>query len=300
MFGSADISAHFMLYFVAVRIMHFYENVQDVVTVKPLLDEYRKNISIVYGDEKLELYSLHAHKYLFQQVMSHGALFTHACFGDESFLGSLKRSRRGNVRIPYQIFKSYLLRDYQFSEEQSTTTINSIFVDEKIYDKSYLDPNVHRDYFTDFKNLYQIQFNAIIDDTFSLYCRLLRGMVKFNSLLYNRMGSQLNNIISFKNNQCPAKKSKCYAVLIWYFEHQSTSYAYIKHLKCTNDVIRTTRTDQVGDIAHTFVDRFFSIVDINIFQLSIIPLEQILHQCVMIPFFDLHLFSEILCTYEHD
>ncbi|CAM2709647.1 unnamed protein product [Rotaria socialis] len=83
---------------------------------------------------------------------------SHSCFGDESFLGSLKRSRR----------------------EQPTTTINNIFADEKIYDMSYLDPNVHRDYFVYFKNLYQIQFNAIIDNTFSLYCCFLRGIVKFS------------------------------------------------------------------------------------------------------------------------
>ncbi|CAF3343086.1 unnamed protein product [Rotaria socialis] len=113
---------------------------------------------MVYEDKKLELYSLHAHKYLIQQVMAHGALFSHSCFGDESFLGSLKRSRR----------------------EQPTTTINNIFADEKIYDMSYLDPNVHRDYFVYFKNLYQIQFNAIIDNTFSLYCCFLRGIVKFS------------------------------------------------------------------------------------------------------------------------
>ncbi|CAF1584340.1 unnamed protein product, partial [Didymodactylos carnosus] len=265
--------------------------------IEPLLDEYRKDISVVYGDDKLQLYSLHAHKYLPQQVLSHGALFAHGCFGDESFLGTLKKSRKGNIRIPHQIFKSYLLRDSQQDEEHTTATTDSLFVDEKIYDNSYLNLNVHQDYFAEFKNLHQIQFNQIINTDFSLYCRFLRGIVKFNSLLYSRMGSQLTNIVSFKSTQCLVNKAKCFAIVIWYFEQQCINYAFIKRLTCMDDVIRTKRTDQVGHIAHAFIDRFYSVVDMNSFDFSIIRVGQILHQCVVIPFFDLYLFSEVLFAY---
>ncbi|CAF4959012.1 unnamed protein product [Rotaria sp. Silwood1] len=275
-------------------------NIQDVVTVEPLLDDYRKNVSVVYGDKKLQLYSLHAHRYLVQQVLSHGALFTHGCFGDESFLGILKRSRRSNIRIPYQIFKSYLLRDSQYAEEQTTITVNNIFVDEKVYDTSYLNQDVYRDYFTNFRNLCQVQFNETVDNTFSLCSRFQRGIIKFSSLLYSRIGSQLTNIVFLKYPQCFAKKNKCFGIIIWYFKYKSTNYAFLKQLKCTDNVIRTTRTDQLGNVAHAFVDRFYSIVDIKTFELCFIRVEDILHQCIVIPFYDLHLFSEVLCAYEHD
>ncbi|CAF3397733.1 unnamed protein product [Rotaria socialis] len=46
-----------------MQVMHFYENIQDVVNVTPLLDKYREDISVVYQDEKRHLYSLHGHKY---------------------------------------------------------------------------------------------------------------------------------------------------------------------------------------------------------------------------------------------
>ncbi|CAF3097655.1 unnamed protein product [Rotaria socialis] len=289
-----------MLYFVAIRVMHFYENIQDVVNVKPLLNKYREDISVVYQDEKLHLYSLHAHKYLVEQVLSHGALFAHGCFGDESFLGTLKRSRTWNRRIPFQIFKSYLLRDWELNQEHTKTTVNSIFIDEKIFDKSFVNLNVHDDYFNDFQVLYKIQFKEAMNENFSLYCRFQRGIVKFSSLLYSRIGSQLANIVSFKNASCPVKKHKCFAIIIWYFHYESTNYAFIKLLKCTDNVIRTTRTDGLGNIAHSFIDRFYSVIDMNTSDLSIINVKHILHQCVIIPFYDLHLFSEVLCNYEHD
>ncbi|CAF3436936.1 unnamed protein product [Rotaria socialis] len=242
-FGNDAIISHFMLYFVAIRVMYFYENIQDVVNVKPLLDKYRKDISVVYQDEKLHLYSLHAHKYLVEQVLSHGALFAHGCFGDESFLGTLKRSRTGNRRIPFQIFKSYLLRDWELNQEHTKTTVNSIFIDEKTFDKSFVNLNVHDDYFNDFQVLYKIQFKEAMNENFSLYCRFQRRTVKFSSLLYSRIGSQLTNIISFKNASCPVKKHKCFAIIIWYFQYESTNYAFIKLLKCTDNVIGTIRTD---------------------------------------------------------
>lgn len=152
--GTDEVINHFMLYFVSIRVLHFYESIQDVMVVKPLLDKYREDISRIYGDEKLQLYSLHAHKYLIEQVLSHGALFAHGCFGDESFLGILKRSRRGNRRIPHQILKSYLLRDCILNDEHAKTTVNNIFLDEKIFDKSYLNLNVHQNYFIPFQTRY--------------------------------------------------------------------------------------------------------------------------------------------------
>ncbi|CAF3434153.1 unnamed protein product [Rotaria socialis] len=299
-YGTDEVIDHFMLYFVSIRVLHFYESIQDVMIVKPLLDKYREDISHIYGDEKLQLYSLHAHKYLIEQVLSHGALFAHGCFGDESFLGTLKRSRRGNRRIPYQILKSYLLRDCILNDEHPKTTVNSIFLDEKIFDNSYLNLNVHQNYFIPFQKLFQLQFNEKIDKNFSVYCRYQRGMVKFSSLLYNRISSQLTNIVSFKNALCPVNKKKCFAIIIWYFEYENITYAFIKSLQCINKVLRTTRTDQLGNIAHSFLNRFFSVMDIDMFDLSIIRVQQILHHCVVIPFRDACLFSEILCTYEHD
>ncbi|CAF4491093.1 unnamed protein product [Rotaria sp. Silwood2] len=277
-FGPPELSSHFLLYFVAIRVMHFYENIQDVVAIEPLLDEYRKVISTVYNDDKLQLYSLHAHKYLPKQVLSHGALFAHGCFGDESFLGTLKRSRRGNIRVPYQIFKSYLLRDSQYNEEQSTMTIDKLFIDEKIYDDSYLSIKVRQDYFVEFKKLYLHLFNETINTDFPLFCRFVRGTLKFNSLLYSRIGSRLSNIVSFKHNRCPVSKSKCFGILIWYFSYRSKNYAFIKRLTCTNAVLRTQRNDRFATVAHDFIDRFYNLINLNVFDFHIIPVDEILHQ----------------------
>ncbi|CAF1646197.1 unnamed protein product [Didymodactylos carnosus] len=277
--------------------MHYYNKVDDVKKIRPLLDAYRAEMLSVYGPRS-ELYSVHAHKYLPNQVEENGALFSTGCFGDESFLGVLKKFRKGNIRIPYQIFKSYLLRDLSYNEQQPLS-LDDVFTKSKIYDTSYINKNIQATYMNDFKTTFNTLFQQTVDKNI-LYCRLNRGLVKFNSLLYSRIGSHLSNIISFETIHCKQQKRKCYGAVIWYFQYQFIDYAFIKAFLCTDDVIRSKRDDLLAGIAHEYIDHYYAVIDLSRFNFIVIPVKSILHQCMIIPFGDKYLLTEIFCTYEHD
>ncbi|CAF3692550.1 unnamed protein product [Rotaria sp. Silwood1] len=48
------------------------------------------------------------------------------------------------------------------------------------------------------------------------------------------------------------------------------NYAFIKRLTCTNAVLRTQRNDQFATVAHDFIDRFYNLIDLNVFKLTIV------------------------------
>ncbi|CAF1421564.1 unnamed protein product [Rotaria sp. Silwood1] len=135
-------------------------------------------------------------------------------------------------------------------------------------------PLLRQDYFVEFKKIYLNVFNETITTDFPLFCRFVRGTLKFNSLMYSRIGSRLSNIVSFKDNRCPVNKSKCFGIIIWYFNYHSENYAFIKRLTCTNAVLRTQRNDQFATVAHDFIDRFYNLIDLNVFKLTIVMISR--------------------------
>ncbi|CAF1652418.1 unnamed protein product, partial [Didymodactylos carnosus] len=62
-YGSDEIAGHFLLHFTSIRIMHYYDRIEDVDQIEPLLDRYREECSSISGQIS-DLYTIYAHNYL--------------------------------------------------------------------------------------------------------------------------------------------------------------------------------------------------------------------------------------------
>ncbi|CAF1387708.1 unnamed protein product [Didymodactylos carnosus] len=135
-FLPAAIANHFVLFFLSIRILHFYEDVSQIDDAKEFLQQYRKELAAIYG-AKFELYSVHLLQYFPNQCRQHGALYTTSYFSEESFLGYLKSLRKNTtVKIGRNIFHQYLLQTTIHKDE--TLTLENLFIDEQIYDSTYI------------------------------------------------------------------------------------------------------------------------------------------------------------------
>ncbi|CAF3640968.1 unnamed protein product [Rotaria socialis] len=196
------ISSHFSLYFVFLRTLYFYHDLQEVMEVESLIKTYCEHALSIYGPT-FYLYSTHAHLHLVEKVVGHGALCFHNCFGNESFFRFIRTLRSGNRMIARQICRSF--DKSRCTSKKEIWSINNIFLDEKLILDDYLD----REYITKYQSEFLHLVGNIIGSTdnphISYFCRASKGLSEFHSLSYRRRGNTQSFVVSFfdnKNNKC--------------------------------------------------------------------------------------------------
>ena len=74
---------HFAVYSIAIKLLHAPENENEIGLAEQLLRFYCQSSSLIYGPT-IELYSLHCHLHLSEQVRRHGGLSYSSSFSYES------------------------------------------------------------------------------------------------------------------------------------------------------------------------------------------------------------------------
>ena len=87
LFISDRYAAHFILYFLCVRSLHYVHDKSSLVGIHLLVNQYLEAIESLYRP-CTSLCSLHMHQHLLEQVDQHGSLSMTSCFARESFSGS--------------------------------------------------------------------------------------------------------------------------------------------------------------------------------------------------------------------
>ncbi|CAF4911586.1 unnamed protein product, partial [Rotaria socialis] len=67
----------------AVKMLHAPESIEEINLAEDLMNYYCKTAGLIH-DCSIEIYSLHAHIHLAQQVRKHGGLAHTSAFGFES------------------------------------------------------------------------------------------------------------------------------------------------------------------------------------------------------------------------
>ncbi|CAF1530722.1 unnamed protein product [Didymodactylos carnosus] len=181
----------------------------------------------IYGQDN-QLFSLHAVKYLPNQVDNHSALFASGCFADESSLGYLKKLRTSTRHIAYNIFSQYLMTHSIDEENNEALSVEDIFVKQKL-DQSTL---INRETLAKFTPHLKMSFEQRTNKTFSNlpgFARYRRGLMQFHSLIYQRLKTRISFVVSIKNDNCMYTK-KCYASVILYFEYNNCDVCVCKNV----------------------------------------------------------------------
>ncbi|CAF2043958.1 unnamed protein product, partial [Rotaria magnacalcarata] len=96
------LASHFLLYSTAVKILHAPESVDEINLAEQVMNYYCKTAPLVHGPS-IELYSLHAHIHLAQQVKRHGGLGHTSAFAFESCIRFIERKAHGSTHLGTQI-----------------------------------------------------------------------------------------------------------------------------------------------------------------------------------------------------
>jgi hypothetical protein len=112
-------ASHFLLYSLAVKILHAPESINEINLAEEVMNYYCKTAPLIYSSS-IELFSLHAHIHLAQQVRRHGGLGHTSAFAFESCIRFIQKKAHGSKHLGAQI--SYWIDLQTMTETQQVKT----------------------------------------------------------------------------------------------------------------------------------------------------------------------------------
>ncbi len=291
-----SLALHFLHYFIYVRSLYFYEDIKELNGIENIFNYYYEHIKDYYG-EKSQLFTLHLHSHLKEQVIKHGALVFTSCFARESYIGhSLK----------WCVGKKYILEQFitWYNVDRSLASTNSmklndIFHIEK-FDESYTDKSIIQNYK---EKLITCSYKKNLNLTRSkFYSRYRRGFKMFHSRAYTRIGNSISYFISVLSKTCPMNRKTCFGEVLFYFNSSGHYYAFIKKFKCINFSICNALT--TVSVPQTITDRlnfYYGFYNHKKYSYKIIPVSDISNKVISTKWDnDMSVYTDVVYEWEHE
>ena len=96
------LASHFLLYSMVIIMLHAPNSSDEIDMAEEIMNYYCKTAPLVH-DSSIELFSLHAHIHLAQQVRRHGGLGHTSAFGFESCIRFIQKKAHGSKDLGAQI-----------------------------------------------------------------------------------------------------------------------------------------------------------------------------------------------------
>jgi hypothetical protein len=277
------IASHFALYSMFVKLLHCPKSNDEVQLADKIIHFYCQTAPKIYGPA-FEIFSLHAHLHLPQQVLTHGGLSFTSAFCFESAIRYLKKKAHGTRNLATQIAdwinaETIVIRPpFKVS---TPTGINNIRINDPIFEK----------YRNEFLNVLHtfIQNNNEIN----LYLRYKDAFITYHTVLYDLPFSCSSYIISYKSTNSSIQ----YGQIIVFIKHHEDYYAFIREYKPTEK--NTSDYVSIPDELKSKLDEIFAIRTLSE-SFTLIPVNSICHKCIQVEYADYVFLSEIRVDYEHD
>ncbi|CAF4859119.1 unnamed protein product, partial [Rotaria socialis] len=275
--------SHFALYSMFVKLLHCPKSYNEIDLADKIIHYYCRTAPHIYG-ETIELFSLHSHLHLPQQVLTHGVLCFTSAFCFESSIRYLKKKAHGTRNLGTQIadwinIETIVTRPpFELSK---STGVNSININNRIFDK----------YRNDFLNILRTFIQN--ENDIVLFLRFKDVFVTYHTVLYDLPFSCCSYIISYKSTDSSIK----YGQVIIFLKYHDGYYAYIQEYKATEKNI----SDYVSVPAElkSKLDEIFPLRSLSK-SYTFVPIVNICHKCIQVKFHDCVFLSEVRVDYEHD
>jgi hypothetical protein len=277
------IISHFALYSMFIKLMHCPKSNDEIQLADRIIHYYCRLAPEIY-DKTIELFSLHAHLHLPQQVLTHGGLCFTSAFCFESAIRYLKKKAHGTRNLATQIAdwvntETVVTRPpFQLS---TPTVINSIDINNSIFD------TYRHDFLNVLHTLIQNE-NEVV-----LFLRYKDAFVTYHTVLYDLPFSCSSYIISYKS----VDSSVGYGQIIIFLKYHDDYYAFIQKYKSTEKNI----FDYVS-VPKELKAKLNELLPIRGLSNSyaIIPVADICRKCIQVESKGHIFISEIRVDYEHD
>lgn len=291
---------HFLHYFIYVRTLYHFESTSELNQIENFFDQYYKHISLLYG-KKSELFTVHVHTHLKDQVIRHGALSLTSCFPRESYLGLALDLCHGTKYVLEQFMTWYLI-DRSLSTKNKIN-VDDIFIVERFNDQ-HVDLNIIQKSNLKFVQCLRKQ-QICLDEhcPIQYYSRYSRGFKRFHSEAYSRAGKAISHRISFHNENCCQTKKRCYGEIVFFFRLMNNYYAFIKKYSCMNESITSgLKTVNVPKEVQERIDRYYGLFNARRCSYKIIPIDDIINKAIKVGWRqkDSFVFTDVHLDWEHD
>jgi hypothetical protein len=266
-----------------VKLLHCPKSYEEIELADKIIHYYCRTAVHIYG-ESIELFSLHAHLHLPQQVLIHGGLSFTSAFCFESAIRYLKKKAHGTRNLATQIadwINTEVVITRPPFQVSKPAGINQIDINNHIFD-------VYR---YEFLNMIHA-FNQNENDIF-LFLRFKDVFVTYHTILYDLPFTCVSYIISYK---CMDSSIK-YGQVIIFFKYHKDYYAFIREYKSTDK--NTSDYVSVPEELKHKLNEIFPIRSLSN-SYTIVPVVNICHKCIPVEYNDHVFLSEVRVDYEHD
>lgn len=254
----------------------------------------------MYG-QKSELFTVHVHTHLKDQVVRHGCLSITSCFPRESYLGLALNLCHGTKYVLEQFMAWYLI-DRSLCEKIEIN-VNNVFLDER-FNSQHINMRIVQKSKLKFVECLQKQGISYDDRSpIEYYSRYSRGFKRFQSEAYSRAGNAISHRISFYNDKCCQRKKRCYGEVIFYFKHSNVNYAFIKKFPCIDDSLTSgLKTVKVPKDVQERIDGYFGLFNVRQCSYKIISVDNIMNKTIKMRWRQNHIFvfTDVHVDWEHD
>ena len=276
---------HFAVYSLAIILLHAPQNQAEIDLAEQLLSFYCQASSLVY-DSTIELYSLHSHLHLAEQVRHHGGLSYTSSFAFESCIRYTKKKAHVTRNLASQI--GYWTDMSSFMQQPQLTIEKPHGVDEI---------SLASDLLEEFRPKL-IQLLGSRDVKF--YKRFKIPFITFHSMLYDKLFKCVSHIISYKHKN---DDRILYGDCIVFIEIDYDYYVFINqyHEAPPNNRLSTLMKIPDNDICKITMplDCIYS-MQAKSNSYEILPMSRVRHKCISVPIKNYCCVTEIRNDFEHD
>jgi hypothetical protein len=290
------LALHFLHYFIYVRSLYFYEDIKELNGIENIFNYYYEHIKDYYG-EKSQLFTLHLHSHLKDQVIKHGALVFTSCFARESYIGHSLKWCLGKKYILEQFITWYNV-DRSLASTNSIK-LNDIFRIEKL-DETYMNICFIQNYQQKLIACAYKKNMNLIESKF--YCRYSRGLKKFHSRAYTRTGNAISYMVSVLTDTCPMNRKTCFGEVLFYFNSSGLCYAFIKKYECVDfSISNALSTVSVPQVITDKLNCYYGFYNHNRFSYKIVPVSHISNKTINMKWLNnMFVYTDVVCEWEHD
>ncbi|CAF3993747.1 unnamed protein product, partial [Rotaria sp. Silwood2] len=207
---SAPHLLHFAAYVLAIKLLHVPENDREIDLAEQLLHFYCQSSSLIYGPS-IELYSLHSHLHLPEQVRHHGGLSFTSAFAFESCIRYVKKKAHGSRHLASQIGywtdMTAIIKIPELNVQQARG------VDEILLENELLE---------EFRPILSTLLGSC---TVKFYKRFKIPFITFHSTLYDKPFKCVSHVISYRHKY---SDTILFADCIVFLEFNKNYFAFIR------------------------------------------------------------------------
>ncbi|CAF2017072.1 unnamed protein product [Rotaria magnacalcarata] len=219
----STIVSHFALYSMFIKLLHSPRSIDEIKLADKIIHYYCHTAPQIYS-ETIELFSLHAHLHLPQQVLTDDGLCFTSAFCFESTIRYLKKKAHGTRQLATQ--SSDWINIGTAIKQNSFQLSTPIAINNSSFDQ-------YRHEFLNILHDYNGNKNDII-----LFLRYKDIFVTYHSRLYDLRFNCSSCIVSYKT----AESSIEYGQTIVFFQHNTDYYGFVQKYTDTKKRINAQMT----------------------------------------------------------